>query len=298
MILDTHTHFYDPSRPQGVPWPPASEAWLYRTVLPSHYRALAEPLGIGGTVVVEASPWVEDNQWLLDLARQDSFLCGIVGNLDPAQDSFRDRLERFSRDRLFRGIRCGAAAFAGGADGLPAKRLGLLADLGLTLEVHAGTPELPAVAGLARRFPGLSIVIDHLGLVPIDGGDPPADWLGGMRQAAEQPGVSVKVSAFQELCRAQPAPPDLAYYEPVFSAVWDAFGPDRLLYGSNWPVCDRGGTLAAGLGLLCEYIGVRDPGAAPAILSGNACRVYGLRPRAVRLPGCAADGPCTPPQCS
>ena len=71
MIIDTHTHFYDPTRPEGVPWPPADNELLYRTVLPEHHRALAAPEGVTGTVVVEASAWLADNQWILDLAAAD-----------------------------------------------------------------------------------------------------------------------------------------------------------------------------------------------------------------------------------
>src|SRR5262245_55089403 len=66
-IIDTHTHFYDPTRPQGVPWPPKSDGLLYRPVYPDEFRKLAAPHGVSGTVVVEASPWLEDNQWVLDL---------------------------------------------------------------------------------------------------------------------------------------------------------------------------------------------------------------------------------------
>src|SRR3954463_3661175 len=72
-IIDTHTHFYDPTRPQGVPWPGKGDKKLYRPVLPSEYKQLAKPFGVVGTIVVEASPWVEDNQWLLDLAAKEPF---------------------------------------------------------------------------------------------------------------------------------------------------------------------------------------------------------------------------------
>ena len=66
MIVDTHVHFIDPTRPQGAPYPdPQEESRLYRTVLPLHYKAITAPLGVTGVVVVEASHWVEDNQWIL-----------------------------------------------------------------------------------------------------------------------------------------------------------------------------------------------------------------------------------------
>jgi predicted TIM-barrel fold metal-dependent hydrolase len=69
-IIDTHTHFYDPSRPQGVPWPPKNDSVLYRTVLPAELKSIVEPLGVKGTVVVEASPVVEDNAWVLEIAKE------------------------------------------------------------------------------------------------------------------------------------------------------------------------------------------------------------------------------------
>ena len=69
MIVDTHVHFIDPTRPQGAPYPdPQEESRLYRTVLPLHFKGITAPLGVTGVVVVEASHWVEDNQWILDMA--------------------------------------------------------------------------------------------------------------------------------------------------------------------------------------------------------------------------------------
>jgi predicted TIM-barrel fold metal-dependent hydrolase len=107
-IIDTHTHFYDPTRPHGVPWPPQNDKVLYRRVLPADYKALPKPQPVTGTVVVEASPWVEDNQWILDLAAKETFIVGFVGNLAVGAEDFRPNLARFSTNQLFRGIRIGA----------------------------------------------------------------------------------------------------------------------------------------------------------------------------------------------
>ena len=104
-LIDTHTHFYDPSRPQGVPWPPREDKLLYRPVLPKDYRALPVPRPVTGTVVVEASPWLEDNQWVLDLAANDPFIVGLVGNLPVGTKEFAGHLKRFAANKLFRGIR-------------------------------------------------------------------------------------------------------------------------------------------------------------------------------------------------
>src|SRR6478609_554231 len=103
-VVDTHTHFYDPTRPQGVPWPAKDDAFLYRRVMPAEYEALARPLSIAGTVVVEASPWPEDNQFILDLAAKDSFIVGLCGNLMPGTPEFRQHFDRFKSNRLFRGV--------------------------------------------------------------------------------------------------------------------------------------------------------------------------------------------------
>lgn len=157
-IIDTHTHFYDPTRPQGVPWPPKDDAVLYRRVLPRDFRALAEPLGITSTVVVEASPWEEDNQWILDLAAQDPFLIGLVGHLKPGQPGFQDQLLRFAAHRRFRGIRTG-----GWNGGLPLndpnwkRDIALLADRNLSVDLIIGADQFPEAVRIAEAFPACAL---------------------------------------------------------------------------------------------------------------------------------------------
>src|SRR5215469_13544347 len=106
-IIDTHIHLFDPSRPQGVPWPPKNDKVLYKTALPDRYRKLAVPWGIVGAIEIEASPWLEDNQWVLDIAAKDKIIVGTVGDIEPGTPEFRKNLERFHRNPLFRGIRYG-----------------------------------------------------------------------------------------------------------------------------------------------------------------------------------------------
>ena len=105
MIVDTHTHLYDPTRPQGIPWPNKDNELLYRTVLPKHFSETANPCDVTHTVVVEASVWVEDNDWILDLAKDAPSIVGFVGNLDPQQDGYIADLDRLSKNPLFRGLR-------------------------------------------------------------------------------------------------------------------------------------------------------------------------------------------------
>src|SRR5438105_5002054 len=97
-IIDTHIHLFDTARPQGVPWPPKDNAVLYKPALPDRYRKIAVPLGVVGALEVECSNWVEDNQWVLDVAAKDSIIVGTVGNLEPGTPEFRGLLDRFHKN--------------------------------------------------------------------------------------------------------------------------------------------------------------------------------------------------------
>ncbi len=103
--IDTHIHFYDPSRPQGVPWPPKNLDILYSPHLPARFVSLTRDLGVVGAVVIEASPWVEDNQWVLDLAKDNPIIVGFIGNLELGRPEFAGQLKRFAANPLFRGLR-------------------------------------------------------------------------------------------------------------------------------------------------------------------------------------------------
>jgi L-fuconolactonase len=272
MIIDTHTHFYDPTRPQGVPWPEPDDEILYRRVLPSDYKALAVPEGVTGTIVVEASPWVEDNQWILDLADQDPFIVGFVGHLDPCADEFDQLLERFAAHPVFRGIRPGGKGLK------ELEQSGFLAAMeqlvARDLELDAGLN--PGLEALACRLPELRIVINHIGGIPIDGEKPDPARLELMHRLAEHPQVYCKVSGLMDLrSQVQPAPTDLAFYTPVLDALWEIFGEDRLLYGSDWPVSDRSSRSNAQVQqLVAEYFSTKGQEALDKYFWQNSKKAY------------------------
>lgn len=275
--IDAHTHFYDPTRPEGVPWPAKSDAVLYRPVLPPEFKKLTAPLGVVGTIVIEASPWLEDNQWLLDLAEREPVILGVVGHLDPASETFPGLLDRFAKNRRFRGIRIGHAD-AKKACGEPdmLERLGLLAERDLELDVNGG-PEMPAdVARLAAALPKLRIVVNHAANLKIDGQAPPQAWLDGMRQAARQPSVFCKVSALVEATRRtnRDAPTDAAFYRPALDALWNIFGEERLIYGSNWPVSERAASYQALHKIAVDYFRRKGDRALDKLLRLNALAAY------------------------
>src|SRR2546430_6050675 len=144
--IDTHIHLFDPRRSQGVPWPPKDDRVLYRPALPPRYRKITRGLGIVGAIEVECSPWFEDNQWVLDIAAKDSIVVGTVGNLDPGQADFANRLEQLHRNPLFRGIRYGNLWGRRLADGFSntevISNLKFLANTGLSLDMANPDPTI------------------------------------------------------------------------------------------------------------------------------------------------------------
>ena len=268
MIIDTHTHFYDPSRPQGIPWPEQDDEPLPHRALPEDYKALAVPEGVTGTIMVECSPWLEDNQWVLDLAAQDPFIVGLVGHLEPDDPDFAGQIARFAADPVFRGIR---ARLDPSADhGLAAAAMLIEQDLQLDTGMHESVPTL------AAHFPELRIVINHCGGIPIDGQAPNPEKLDLMRKAAAHPQVYCKVSGMMDLrSTVKPAPTDLEFYVPVLDALWDLFGEDRLVYGSDWPVSDRSGRDYAQIQrLVTEYFSARGEAAMEKYFWRNAKDAY------------------------
>jgi predicted TIM-barrel fold metal-dependent hydrolase len=160
-----------------------------------------------------------------------------------------------------------------------------MADGGLTLDVNGG-PDLPSdVARLAARLPELTIVINHLANLRIDGQPPPAAWIEGMRAAADRPRVFCKVSALVEGAHTpeRPAPADVDFYRPTLDAIWSILGDGRLIYGSNWPVSARFGDYAQVHGIVAGYVGERGEAAGEKFFRDNSRAAYGWTMRQDRL---------------
>jgi len=275
MIIDTHTHFYDPFRPQGVPWPPKENKLLYRTVLPEHLKRLAEPEGVVGTVVVEASRWLEDNQWILDLAQNDPFIVGFVSGVVPNQPTFASELARFAANPLFRGIRVGGGLLADVEQGTFLADMALLAKRDLSLDVLVNDPaHFSGLSELARQLPDLRIVVNHIGNMPIDGGVLSPQWTERYQAAASHPNIFMKVSGLLENSIHRPAPTDVDFYRPLLDCLWDTFGEERLLYGSNWPVCEQAGSYAGCVAIVRSYFGEKGEEASANYFWRNAKAVY------------------------
>jgi len=279
-IIDTHIHLFDPTRPQGVPWPEKSDAVLYHPALPERYRKIATPLGITGAIEVEASPWLEDNQWVLDVAAKDTIIVGTVGNLEPGKPDFRKHLERFHRNPLFRGIRYGnlwGRNFSGELSRPDfISDLKALADAGLALDTANQDPVLiAAVVRLTDRVPNLRVVIDHLPQL-----DPPAEpafhraYQADLQELGKRPQVYVKISEVIRHVDGR-VPTGLNFYRPRLDELCNIFGEDRLLYGSDWPNSDLWGSYAQVLAVVREYFTSKGPSVAEKYFWKNSVAAYG-----------------------
>ena len=275
--IDTHTHFYDPTRPEGVPWPGKDNEVLYRPHYPEQFVEVAAPHGVVGTVVVEASPWVEDNQWVLDLAEQHPFIVGYIGNLPVGQPEFPELLRRFSKNPLFRGLRLGGQELEQKEnDPVFQNDLRRLADQNLTLDLLGKGQMLPAVTRLSRLLPSLRLVLDHLPFP--EWGQDGQTARRALEEVAKHPQVFIKVS---DVVRRQEGKvvQDPAFYKPMLDLLWELFGSDRVLFASNWPVSNRLAPYATVHGVVAEYVQERGQQEAGKFFWRNSLAAYEWLPR-------------------
>jgi len=269
-IIDTHIHLFDTTRRQGVPWPDKQDAVLYKPALPARYRRVTHGLGIVGAIEIECSPWLEDNQWVLDVAAGDSIIVGTIGDLEPAGPEFRHDLDRFRRNPLFRGIRYGNLwdRDLGSQLAKPAFIAGVqaLAEAGMVLDTANPTPKLVTdVMRLTDRVPHLRVVMDHLPEM-----DPAT---ADLRELARRPLVYVKVSGVLRRVAGR-VPLDMHFYRDRLDAIWDIFGPDRLVYGSDWPNSDQWGTYPQVLQIVRQYFQGKGSAATEKYFWKNSVAAY------------------------
>jgi predicted TIM-barrel fold metal-dependent hydrolase len=273
-VIDTHIHLFDPRRPQGIPWPKPDNKALYQPALPDRYRKLVAPHNVVGAVMVECSPWVEDNQWVLDTIRKEPIMVGMIGNLEPGQPDFAKHLDRFRKDPLFLGLRYGNLWDRDfhGAISKPAVLADIkrIADAGLTMDSANPTPQL--VADLVRvtdAVPNLRLVVDHLPQI-----EPPAD----LAKLAQRPQVFIKISEVLRRVDGQVIT-DPAFYKARLDQLTGLFGPDRILFGSDWPNSDNWAPYAQGFELVKSYFAPKGPEAMAKYFARNSRAAYQWKPR-------------------
>ncbi|MEO6243888.1 MAG: amidohydrolase family protein [Opitutaceae bacterium] len=274
--IDTHTHFYDSTREQGVPWPPKTEEILYRPHLPAEFRGISADLNVLGTVVVEASEWVADNNWILNLAKTNPGIVAFVGHLVPGRPEFPGNLQRLAADPLFRGLRMRAGYLKNLGDPGVAADLKRVADLDLSIDMLGGAAILEPTLALSRLLPGLRIVINHVPFADWDAN--PTAMRAAFAELARRPNVFAKISNVARRLNGAPIN-DPAHYRPALDTLCELFGPDRIVYGSNWPVSNRIAPYALVHQIVADYFATKDRATAEKYFWRNSHVAYRWLPR-------------------
>jgi L-fuconolactonase len=283
--IDAHLHVWDLASGR-YPWPDESVPEINHDVGVGDALPLLDEAGVHGAVLVQAADHEGETPFLLAQADAHPRVVGVVGwvPLDrPAEAA--TALEQ--RDDRFVGVRALIHTYAdpdwilGVDDGLA-----MLADAGVAFDyVTGGHEALGSIPVLSDRHPDLRIVIDHLGKPPI-GGDAAAHaaWRRALAAAAENPLVAAKVSGLYSAVGALDSwTPEQV--RPFVADALDILGPDRLLYGGDWPVSQLAGGYARTWDALSALVAELAPGHADGILGGNAARIYRLDPRRLALAG-------------
>lgn len=283
FVIDTHIHLFDPRRPQGIPWPTKDDVAIYHPALPDRYKGVTQGAGIVGAIAVECSPWLEDNQWVLDIVAHNPVILGTVGNLEPGKPHFAENLEHFHKDPLFLGIRCGNLWGRNLAEQISnpdfVADIKLLARAGLAMDTANPDARLiSASLKLKDMVPELRIVVDHLPQFEPPDAATRAAVRADLRELASRPQVFAKISEVLRKVSGR-VPKDLSFYLGKLDDLWNIFGEDRVLYGSDWPNSDIWAPYANVFGVIQEYAEGKTPEARDKLFWKNSLAAYRWLPR-------------------
>lgn len=272
MLIDAHQHFWRIGR-NGHEWPTPDLTGLYRDFGPNELLEASQGLGLTGSIVVQSQPNELDTDWLLALVKNEPLVLGVVGWVDLSAPNAPSRLANLARQPKFKGVRpmlqslpdpdwIARPALAPALDALEA--------LELSLDALVYTRQLPAVLAVARQRPALRIVIDHGAKPPISSGDLET-WASAMAAAAEVPQVHCKLSGLWTEA-APGAPGDVL--APYIDRLIQLFGPERLMWGSDWPVVNLAGDYAAWHDHVCRRLALVDTTVSRQVMGEVARRFY------------------------
>lgn len=277
MRIDSHQHFwkYDATRHA---WITDNMSALKRDFLPHDLDPELKANEIDATILVQVDQSEEETRFLLQLAEHNANIAGVVGWIDFCSSQVEDRLRYFSQFEKLCGFRHIAQAepddrylvrddFTRG--------IACLRQFGFIYEILIYPKQLLAALELVTRFPQQAFVIDHMAKPEIQA-KKEANWAATMREIAANPNVYCKVSGLvTETDWHRWKKED---FWPYLDVVFDAFGPDRLMFGSDWPVCLLAASYGQVLEIIKEYVQGYPADVKEKIFGGNAARFYRLKP--------------------
>ena len=272
--LDAHQHFWKYSQSQ-YPWIPQGSA-LHRDWLPADLESLQRPLGVAGSIAVQARQSVEESLWLLELARNNPRIAGVVGWVDLRSPRVGEDLARLCADPKFVGVRHVVQdepddRFLLGADFV--RGLEQLHNFGLRYDLLIFPRQLPAAIQLVERMPMQLFVLDHCAK-PRVAQNLLQPWAAELAKLAAFPNVCCKVSGI--VTEADHANWSFTQLKPYLEVVEAAFGRNRLMWGSDWPVCLLAASYQKWFDVVSEWVSSWTEEEKSSFFGGACARFYGV----------------------
>ena len=278
MRLDSHQHFWRYS-PTEYTWMTERMATLKQDFLPEDLQPLLESIGFDGCLAVQALQNLEETRWLLELAERHPFIKGVVGWVDLRSEQLPAQLESFQENPKLAGVRHVVHDEPDDDFMLrPEFRRGIsqLRDFDLTYDLLLFPKHLAVAAKLVEEFPQQRFVLDHIAKPRIAEGLI-SPWQEDLHQLAKFPNVFCKLSGMVTEARwKQWQPGEFRRYMDV---VFEAFGPSRLMIGSDWPVCILSGQYEPAMKIVIDYVQKFPVEAQAAVLGKNCARFYQIDPQ-------------------
>jgi L-fuconolactonase len=255
---------------------PPGASILRRNYLPEDLAPILEQHGFDGTVVVQANVVIEETWWLLDLAAASELIRGVVAWVDLTDPNVGDVLDCCQKKPKFSGVRHivhDEPDLRWLLRGDVVNGLRELARRGIPYDLLLRPAHLPLIPELADRVPGLQMVIDHIAKPEI-ASHAMEPWARDMEMVAKIPGMHCKLSGI--ITEADHATWSAADLRPYVQHVLGLFDPDRLMFGSDWPVCLLAGSWKQVLAAFTQACGALPRDDREKILGGTAEKFYGL----------------------
>lgn len=274
MIIDSHQHFWH-YEPVKHSWIDDEMKSIRRDFLPEELAGVYKEHGVAGSVVVEANQAETETAFLLSLAKQNAFIKGVVGYVDLNADTIQERLEYFSQFSMLKGFRAVLQSHDPSYMLQPSfiRGIGSLKQYDFTYDVLVFPKHLEAVKELVKKNPDQPFVIDHLAKPYIKAGEIEA-WAKDMKELAKYPNLYCKISGMVTEADYKKWKPE--NFTPYLDVMVNAFGTQRVMYGSDWPVCLVAASYAEVLSIVKNYFSSFTPGEQAAFFAGNATRFYHL----------------------
>jgi len=275
IVVDAHHHFWDPGR-FGYPWMSPETKVLARPFLPRDLKGLIAEVGVTRTVLVQTISSLDETRWFLKLAEANEFIAGVVGWVDLRSSDLPNVLDEFTSHPKFKGVRHQVEdepdeSWLIREDVLHG--LGELARRNIPYDLLVRTPHLKFVPKIARRFPNLRMVIDHIAKPPIARGEM-KEWVRELAPVAKIPNVLCKLSGM--ITEADWKGWKVQNLAPYVDFVIEKFGPKRLMFGSDWPVCLLAGSYRQVWETLQELLYSVSGEDKSRVFGGNAVAFYNL----------------------